>query len=117
MTTDSLFPYRWNELPDPAAADAPNGPITAVELRDRDWRKIVGKHFSDSSEPWRDTIPMAALKALQASPHGPFDAEPIRQATIDALARLGQEFAACLNRPLAILYSRLQANGRQNRCW
>ncbi|HVC98626.1 MAG TPA: hypothetical protein VND64_33475 [Pirellulales bacterium] len=117
MAIDSLFPYLWDQLPDPAAANSPNGPGTSVELLERHWRKIVRKHFTRRSEPWRDFIPATALNALKASPYGPFDAEPLRQATIAALARLGEEFAACLKKPLAIVYWRLQADGKRNRCW
>ncbi|HUY34244.1 MAG TPA: hypothetical protein VMV69_15970 [Pirellulales bacterium] len=120
MATDSLFPYQWDQLPDPAATNAPNGPRTQIELLERDWRKIVGKHFTRSSEPWRDILPTSTFDLLKGSPYGALDFGPLREATENALSILGQEIAASLRRPRAIVYSRLQQRGshwRPTRNW
>jgi hypothetical protein len=111
MAIDSLFPYRWDQLPDPAATNAPNGPRTQVELLERDWRKIVGKHFTRSSEPWGDILPASTFDVLKGSPYGALDSRPMREATENALSILGHEVAASLRRPRAIVYSRLQQHG------
>ena len=111
MATDSLFPYRWDQLPDPAATNAPNGPVTHIELLERDWRKIVGKHFTRSSEPWRDILPTSTFHLLKGSRYGALDSGPMREATESALSILGHEIATSLRRPLAVVYSRLLQRG------
>ncbi len=96
MTSDTLFPYRWQDLPDPrpmAARDA----TTVIEVREPEWRKIVQKHLGSTKEPWSDVLNKAVLDAVISN--------GTREAIQTALQAIHNEIATSLHRPLVILYS------------
>ena len=108
MGDNPLFPCRWDEMPDPRAKDAPIGISTMVELHEADWRKVAGKHFANSKEPWGDTIREEALKVLTASPSERRAGGETDEATHLGLEVLRGQMFLCLKRPLVILYSCLR---------
>jgi hypothetical protein len=118
MTHEAIFPHRWEQLANPEPAETAKRSVTTVELQERDWRKIVDKHFGRPSEPWPDVLPSEALRTLSETPHGPFNAGRARDAAQSVLAAMGEEIRECLNRPLVIVYSCLQEGRKgQKRHW
>lgn len=97
MADNGPFPSCWTQLRDPcptAEADA----ITAIEVCERDWQKIVWKHFANSTkEPWRDVLGHETIEGIVSS--------STHEVTQAALAEIRNQIAASLLRPLVILYS------------
>jgi len=96
MANKILFPIRWNDLPDPRPATA-EGATAVVELHEAEWRKVVQKHFTNSKEPWGETLGQTVLSDVVAG-----DAA---DAMRTALEVIHNQCAATLRRPLVILYS------------
>lgn len=100
--------YIWEELPNPRSPDAPNGDRTCVSLFMENWRKIVGKHFHDRSEPWRELLGEDVLQSVTASPYGPYDREPLKQAITAAGTIIGRELRDGLSRPLVMTHETME---------
>ncbi len=116
MTSNNVsFPCRWGDLPDPRANGITNLSKVVIEFHESDWRKVVGKHFANCKEPWKDTIPLNVLQTLVAS-EGVGSGAGL-EINI-GLALINKQIKECLNRPLVMLYSCVSQQFRgQGRRW
>ena len=101
-SNDVSFPCRWGDLTDPRVNDMTNLSTVVIEFHESDWRKVVGKHFANCKEPWKDTIPLNVLQTLVAS--GGVGSGAGLEINI-GLALINKQIKECLNRPLVMLYS------------
>lgn len=106
----------WRNLPDPTPNVSP-GSTTGIVVPERMWRKFVGKHVCNSREPWADVFGEATVKALAATPHGPFTEGAAAEATAEALAALEREIRKSLSRPLVLVYTSLRERGVDGQRW
>jgi hypothetical protein len=90
------------DMPDPRVNCVTGAATMVVEFHESDWRKVVGKHFANSKEPWIDTIPTNIMQALVSG--GGIVDEHAQESGL-ALATIREQVKACLKRPLVILYS------------
>ncbi len=102
MTGNELFPCHWMDMPDPRVNGMPSSATTVIEFHESDWRKVVGKHFANSKEPWSEIIPTNVVQAL-VSGRGVVDGRGEPSST--ALAAIREQVKTCLARPLVVLYS------------
>jgi hypothetical protein len=112
MSISDLFPAIWKDLPDPRLHGTSSDVSALIELSEHDWRKILGKHLCDSSEPWQDVLAADALRVLSLAPNGPFDQPPLKGATAQVIAGLFDEIRQSLCRPLVVLYDCVRPAGK-----
>ncbi len=110
MGNESLFPSLWENLPHPGKGGPGASATTVIQLDESHWRKIVGKHVCNRSEPWAEVVLAADLAIIRASPQGPFDEPPLRESTVRMLHWLAQQISASLDRPLVLLYDCLRSD-------
>lgn len=101
MTCNEIFPCHWMDMPDPRVNGMTSSATVVIEFHEPEWRKVVGKHFANSKEPWSEIIPINVLQALVST--GGMGGNG--QAISEALAVINKQVKECLHRPLVILYS------------
>jgi hypothetical protein len=102
MPSDVFFPYRWKDMPDPRSNRGQAHSTTVIEIHERDWRKVIGKHFSNSKEPWIEILPVKELQSL-VSDGGVLGLQG--ESSSLALDVIGKQLRASLARPLVIFYT------------
>lgn len=95
MANESLFPQRWNDLPDPRPTAGASA-TAVIEVGEREWRKIVQKHFANPKEPWSEIF---------TSVSWPWDSPEMIQAVTTALVAVREECLSTLRKPMVLLYS------------
>lgn len=115
MKGDSVLAV-WEDLPNPSLV-APDSGLTSILVVERYWRKIVAKHLCNGRQPWADIFGRTTVDQLVAAPHGPFNQGNAAEASKTALAILEDEVRACLNLPIALIYTSLGARGIDGQRW